>query len=252
MESDYRHTILIVEGNAQNKKVIASILQTEEIDTVFSDTGASAIEEIKVAKKPFSLIVSAQNLEDMAGIPLLEQAKELAPDSIRFLMAAYSEIELIINAVNKSSVHRFLVKPFEPIDFLKAVQSSLKLYNSFVEHEKLLKLAKQQNSKLYELNCQLMETVKSHQKNILRLDNEIKTINDEILALSSQQQKPSKPVFDKISNYVAIDQGLGAAKIDAAKVDVLFSETIHTLYNQFDELAQRAGFEMPHINGDTP
>ncbi|MFH2060380.1 MAG: response regulator [Pseudomonadota bacterium] len=245
MESDYRHSILIVEGDAQIKKTIASIVQEQEIDMVFFDTGESALEEIKHSHRPFSLIVSAQNLNGMTGTVFLEQAKERAPDSIRFLMAIYSEIQIIINAVNQSAVQRFLVKPFENQDFLKAIRSGLKLYTSFVEHNKLLGLAKQQNSKLYELNCELMEATKARNKTINNLDNDIKTINDEITALSSQQKKTSQTLFDLISTYVTSNQ-----KVDAAKVEALFFETIHTLYNQFDELAQRNGFEMPQIKSD--
>ena len=245
MKSDYRHSILIVEGDAQIKKSIASIFKEEGIDMFFFDTGESALEEIKNSQRPFSLIISAQNLNGMTGTFFLEQAKELVPDSIRFLMAIYSEMEIIINAVNQSAVQRFLVKPFEDQDFLKAVRSSLKLYNSFVEHKKLLGLAKQQNSKLYELNCELMEATKARNKTIHGLDNDIKKINDEITTLYSQQKKTSQTLFDKISTYVTSNQ-----KVDAAKVEALFSETIHTLYNQFDELAQRNGFEMPQIKSD--
>jgi len=246
MESENQHRILIVEGDDQVKKRISTNLQTKKVDLIFSNTGESGLNEIKTANKAFSIILSAQSLDDMEGTSFLKQAKEITPDSIRFLMAVYSEMETIINAVNQSAVQRFLVKPFEAEDFLKAIKSGLKLYHSFMEHERLLNLAKIQNSKLYELNCELMETAKSHNKTIQKLDKDITTLNKIIIDFSAKKPKKTNTIPDDISNYVT-----GGNGVNAAKVELLFSQTIHALYHQFDELAQRNGIIMPQIDGDS-
>ena len=242
MESDYQHHILVVDGDDHTKKFIAALLEHEQINIVFADTGELGLEQIKNAKAPFSLIISAQGLNGMEGTLFLENSRVLAPDSIRFLMAVYSEMKTIINAVNQSDVHRFLVKPFDDTDFLKAVHAGLDLYHAFIEHERLLTLAKQQNSKLYELNCQLLEAAKASSNTLHNLDQEIKTLNDQLIDLSSGHPEDATALIEKITAHVKTQTG-----VDAGKVETLFSETIRTLYDQFDELAQKNGLVMPQI-----
>ena len=153
MESEYQHKVLVVDDDEQVGKTIGLILQREKIEYVLADSGESALEEIKKTKKPFSLIIADQRLGGMEGTRFLEHTKELTPDSTRFLMTAYSETETLINAVNKGSVQRYIVKPCEAKDIAKAIKSGIKLYELFLDNKKLLILAKKQNAKLYDLNC---------------------------------------------------------------------------------------------------
>ncbi len=247
MESDYRHSILIIEGDPQTKQTITSILGGKKVETVFSDTGEIALKLIRERKQAFSLIICAQSLAGMPGTVLLENAIKHTPDSIRFLMVRYSEMKTIISAVNQSAVHRFFVKPFENKDFLAAVQSGLNRYSSFLEHEKLLELVKKQNSKLYELNCELMEAVKNHTRTIHDLDNDIAELEQKILDNAAPPSQGPGDLFKTILETVTVNR-----QIDAGKIEMIFSKAIQTLYNQFNDLALRNGFEMPEINGDVP
>ncbi len=247
MESDYRHSILIIEGDPQTKKTIASILSKKEIDTVFSDTGELALKQIRERKQPFSLIISAQSLEGMPGTVFLENAKKHTPGSIRFLMARYSEMQTIISAVNQSAIHRFFVKPFENEDFLAAVQSGLSRYSSFLEHEKLLELVKKQNSELYELNCELMEAAKTHTKTIHDLDNDIAALEKDILVNASSRSQHPDDLFKAILETVTVNK-----QVDTNKIEIIFSRAVKALYEHFVAQALRNGFKMPETFGDAP
>jgi len=246
MESDYQHRILVVEQDEQTKKIISALLQAQKLDAVFADTGEAGLEAIKNnTGTPFSLIISAQGLTGMEGTLFLENTKKKTPDSIRFLMAVYSEMQTIIKAVNKSDVHRFLVKPFDDRDFIKAIRTGLNLYHAFIEHERLLSLAKKQNSKLYELSNQLMKAAKEHTRNLHLLDKEIKRLNSALHELSSHQPDASSLLQEKITAYLT-----GGHDADAAgKAEILFSQAVRHLYDQFDDLAQKNGLIMPRIEG---
>ena len=246
MESEFQHSVLVVEGDGQIKKTIASLLKDKPITAAFCDTGEAALEEIKSAARHFSVIISAQSLAGMPGTCFLENAQKTAPDSIRFLMANYSEMETLINAINQSAIHRFFVKPFENQDFLKAIGAALRLYTAILEHERLFKLAKKQNTRLFDLNCELMEATKTYNMSIQSLDGEIKGINDDIGALTAGKPDAGDTILKKMTNYIRVSDG-----VDPEKAKALFSSTILTLYDRFDELAHRNGFEMPRIKGDT-
>ncbi|MCD4721107.1 MAG: response regulator [Desulfobacula sp.] len=245
MESEYQHKVLVVDDDEQVGKALDRILQKEKIEYVFANSGESALEEIKKTKKSFSLIISDQDLDGMKGTLFLEHAKKLTPDTARFLMTAHSEMETIINAVNKGEIQKYIVKPWEHDDLVKDIKSGIKLYEFFLDNEKLLTLAKKQNAKLYDLNCELMETTKTHNKTIHELDHDIEIIEKEIKDLSSKTPVNLDTLIDEIENSVKNDQG-----ISLEKIQTLFSDTINGLYDQFSEAAYRNGFEMPDIKGE--
>lgn len=247
MESEYQHRALVVDDDEQVRNIVENIFLMEKVDPVFVKNGESGLEKIKTAKAPFSLILTDQGLGGMKGTQFLEQAKNLSPHSIRFLMTGHSEIQTIIYALNQGAIQRYIVKPWKTDDLATAIRSGIRRYESFLEEERLLVLAKQQNTKLYDLNCELMETTKSHNKAIHDLDSEIEIIENQIKAFSSQKPPRAGALLDEIEDTVREPSG-----IDPEKLEALFSKTIKSLHDQFNEMAQRSGFEMPGTEGLIP
>lgn len=245
MEHEFQHKVLVVDPDTQVGQAIDQILQRKKIGYRLADCGDSALEQIKTTKKPFSLIIADQHLTDMKGTRLLEQAKILTPDSIRFLMAASSDMDIIIKAVNSGVIQRYIVKPLEQKDLAKAIQSGIQRHDFFLDNETLLTLAKKQNAQLYELNCKLMETTKSHSNEIHVLDHDIELLKKQIKDLACQTPRNPDPLLSEIENWVKGPQG-----IDSKKVTRLFSETINGLYSRFKDVARQNDFEMPGLNGD--
>ena len=91
-----------------------------------------------------------------------------------------------------------------------------------------------------------MEATKAHNKTIHELESDIEIIEKETKNLSSQIPVNPDMLIEEIENSVKNDQG-----IDLEKIQTLFSDTIKGLYDQFNELAQRSGFEMPEIEDET-
>ena len=242
MKSEYQHKVLVVDGDEQAVKTIAHILRTQKIEIAFADSGELALKKIKQTKRPFSIIIAEQHLKEMKGTRVFEHAKELAPDTVRFLMSANFEAATLINAVNKGSIQRYILKPIETDSLAGFIRSGILLYESFLDNEKLLNLAKKQNTKLFDLNCELMEATKSHNRKVLEFDSSIEKIEKEIQTLSSQQSINPDALLERIENSLKNDHGF-----DAKKTAALFSDTIKALYDQFNELAQRNGFEMPEM-----
>ena len=52
----------------------------------------------------------------MAGVDLLRQAREIAPDTMRLLLTGYSDIEAIIGSINDGEVFRYINKPWNAED----------------------------------------------------------------------------------------------------------------------------------------
>jgi len=245
MDQEYKHKVLVLDDDKQVGKSIGRILEIENIEYIVTNSGESALEEIKKAETTFSLILADQRMKGMKGTMLLEHAKKLTPDTVRFLMTAYSEMDTIINAVNKGSIQRYITKPWDHESLIASIRSGIELYEFFLSNKKLLSLAKRQNAKLYELNCKLMETTKLHNKTIQELDLDIETIKNQIKKLSFLTPVDPDILLNKIEGYAKTDNSL-----DSKKLENIFSTAITEIYSRFKELSYRGGFEMPEIKGE--
>ena len=242
MESLYQHKILVVDDDKKTGKILKNFFQEKKIKSVFVANSDLALEEIKNSEKPFSVIIATQDQDSMTGTQLLEQARKTIPDTARVLMTSHSQINTIIQAVNKGAIQNYIVKPWTEESLEKAIKSSIKIYDLFLEDKKLAKLAKKQSTILYEHNCNLLESTKSHDKTILDLDNNIETLKKEIKTLLNKTADNTDEIIDAIQTHVKTD-----TSIDSEKTKTLYIETIKLLYDKFNDISQRNGFEMPEI-----
>ncbi len=253
MESEYQHKILVVVDDKKNGDTLKNIFLAKKNNCVLVNKGESALEEIKKAEQPFSVIIADQELGSMTGTQVLEQAREIVPDTIRVLMTSRSQVDSIIQAVNKGAIQNFIVKPWRDEELEKAIKSSIKLYNKFLENKNILISAKKQGTTLYELNKKLMEVTKNQNKTIHTLDNDIETLRKKMRTVPAQtsDNPDTTPdqiideIIDELKTHVKTDTGL-----DAQKIQTLFNSTIKGLYDKFNEIAYRNGFEMPAIKGE--
>lgn len=239
MTSPYPHKVLVVDDEPQVGKALRRLLEMEKLESVYADSGESALETLKSAIQPFSLIISDQKMPGMEGTKFLEHAKTLHPETIRFLITGYSQMETIINAVNKGSVQRYISKPWDNDELLVAIRSGIEQYERFLENKALITLAKKQNATLYELNCELMETAKTHDKERISIDAQIESIDAQLKGLTAHQAPGPAGIMAQLQATLA---PLG--KQGQKMLNDLYLKTITALYNDFNDLALGNGFEM--------
>lgn len=242
MEDSIRHKILIVDDNDAEKEIFRNVLTTPRIEKEFAVSGEAGLELIKSQEQPFSVIISEQEIAGMKGTQFLEHVRQIHPHTSLFLMADQADVNAITTVVNNGIIQRYITKPLNPEQVAAMIQTGIEMFESLTENEKLLTLAKNQNTKLYDLSCNLMETAKSHNKTAVKLDEEIELLKRQIQEISD---KP--PVKPDILSPQIIDYITQNGKVSPEKIYALFSETIRTLHVRFTETAYRNGFEMPDI-----
>jgi signal transduction histidine kinase len=119
------HTILLVDDESENLEVHAALLAgTAEILT--ANSGAQAL-EILHGRKDVSLIIADQRMDGMTGIELLSAVAAEYPDIIRIVLTGYSDVEPMLQAINRAKTWRFLVKPCDPEQLRASVNEALRL-----------------------------------------------------------------------------------------------------------------------------
>ena len=77
-------------------------------------TAPSAAQGMEIlATTEIQIVISDQRMPKKTGIELLSEVALLYPDTIRILLTAYSEAEVIIDAINQGQVYQYITKPFE-------------------------------------------------------------------------------------------------------------------------------------------
>ncbi|MBT7713904.1 MAG: response regulator [Deltaproteobacteria bacterium] len=91
-------------------------------------SGKDALEQLKNSEGAVSLIISDQRMPQMTGAQFFEEANKISPSAIRFLLTGYSDMEAVIDAVNKGEIHRYLTKPWNDDDLILQVRQGLEQF----------------------------------------------------------------------------------------------------------------------------
>jgi response regulator RpfG family c-di-GMP phosphodiesterase len=235
MADKFDHTILIVDDEEQVGRALGRLMKQIGVKYVYMDSGQAGLKRIKSSSTPFSLIISDQRMPGMEGSEFLANAKKLTPNTIRFLLTGYADVDAVTRAVNKGSIHRYIAKPWNKDVFIETVKGGLEQYELVMENDRLFKLAKAQNTKLFTLNTDLKKSSIVHQKAIIQRDKEIEQLN-----------KRLESGFEN-RNYINEIEVLLKKNdlMEKEKLNTLYAAVMTELFEQFQEIATRNGFEMP-------
>jgi adenylate cyclase len=101
------------------------------------------------------LVITDQRMPEMTGIQLLEKLSPEFPDTIRMILTGFSDIEVIIEAINSGNVFRYITKPWDETELRMTIENARQLFdlqtrNRALMEELRLKVAEQdQTLKLF-------------------------------------------------------------------------------------------------------
>lgn len=125
LESPRCDRVLAVDDEPDNLDVLAMILEDDwDVFTATSGPEALAVME---AQGPVDLVVADQRMPGMTGVELLAEVARRWPETLSFVLTGYSDVEPIVEAVNRGAVHRFLLKPWEAEEMRAAVADAMEL-----------------------------------------------------------------------------------------------------------------------------
>jgi len=108
--------------------------------------GRKILEQNEIA-----VIVTDQRMPVMTGIEFLESIIPVYPDTIRILLTGFSDINAVMDAINRGQVYKYLVKPWADEELKMYIQNAIEIYHLRKENRELankLELANKQLSNL--------------------------------------------------------------------------------------------------------
>ena len=133
MEKKYR--LLIVDDEEDNLALLYRTLRTK-YDITKAHNAIEALDILKTEK--FDCILSDHKMPMMDGVEFLKRVNDIQPRTMRLLVTAYSDVKILIDAINYAKIYRYIKKPYTPDELLMIVESALECYQLKIDNENLI------------------------------------------------------------------------------------------------------------------
>jgi response regulator RpfG family c-di-GMP phosphodiesterase len=150
--------ILVVDDEAIVVSTLRETLRRQNYDVVATTDTTIALAELRAG--PFAVIIADQRMPLISGLELLDQAREIQPNATRILMAGVVSLDMVLDAINKGEIYRFIVKPWLREELLVTIKNAAQRHELVQQNLHLQTATQTMNGQLVELNQSLEEQVK--------------------------------------------------------------------------------------------
>lgn len=127
--------LLIVDDEIDNLQLMYRTLR-RDFDVVKAQGPFEAFDILKNEK--FCCVLSDHKMPDMDGVEFLKRVKDSNPNTVCMLVTAYSDVEILMNAINYAKIYKYIKKPYAPEELLHNVQLAVEYYHLKEDNRKLL------------------------------------------------------------------------------------------------------------------
>lgn len=155
-----------------------------------------------------AVLISDQRMPGMSGVELLERARADFPDVRRMLITAYSDMQAVMDAVNRGQVVRYFVKPWVKEDLGAALDDSIRIWSlqgrlrdiesRMLRSERLATLGQVSAGIAHEL----MNPVGYMSQNVEALRRELDVVRDALLPIL--ESKPNDALQNALAEMPSI------------------------------------------------
>jgi len=189
--------------------------------------------------QPVEVVISDMRMPEMNGTQFLEIVRERWPGTVRMLLTGYADVQLILGAINRGEIYRYITKPWDDNDVLLAARHAVERKRLEEEKQRLEALTRIQNEELKELNADLEgkvvqrtaqlrslheELLVSHEKLKTTYLTSIKVFSNMIEMRGANLAGHSRRVAD-LARKIALRMGLDGREIQ----DIFVAGLLHNV-----------------------
>lgn len=173
-------SILLVDDEENILRALQRLLMDEEdIEITVATSGEEGLKMLPDLVN-LGLIVSDQRMPGMTGAQFLEKARTIKPDATRIILTGYADVTAAVDAINKGGAWRYLAKPWNDDELIRAIHEGLERYRIYMENRRLNALVLKQNQELDEWNANLKQRVLAQTTEIRKKNEELTSSNSRL------------------------------------------------------------------------
>jgi putative nucleotidyltransferase with HDIG domain len=207
--------ILIVDDDTNVVRALMRTLNCLDCEFYATDKPEEAINELY--NKGFDIIITDQRMPKVTGLEILKEAQKIDDDILGILITGYSDMEVVVAAINEISLFRYITKPWNNEDLISVVQEALSI--------RLERINQVNNS------IRNMQEIEMYKEKIKRFNANIDKLNMQTKnALLKLIKAKDMTVYEhsiKVANYamlIADVMGISKSRKDILKQAALYHD----------------------------
>lgn len=133
-----KHIVLIVDDEPDNLALLRRTLRSQ-YEVLTATNGKEALDIVNQRGNEISLIISDQKMPLMQGTEFLSQISQDFPNIIKMLLTGHSDLDILVDSINKCNLFQYIFKPFEPEELLLIVQNGIEVFELAQSKQRMLK-----------------------------------------------------------------------------------------------------------------
>ena len=122
-----RHGILVVDDQEDVTTSLRRMLEREGYQVVTAGSAEASFDLL--ATRHIDVVIADLRMPAMNGDEFLERVKLIYPDVVRMVMTGAPDLRAATSAINRGTIFKFLVKPFDEKEFLANVEEACALHD---------------------------------------------------------------------------------------------------------------------------
>ena len=187
-----------------------------------------------ISKNKIKVVISDNRMPDMLGIEFFEILSISHPEIIRIIVTAYADTDVVMQAINKGKVYKFITKPWNKNELQVTIDNAFESYNLRQQNQELLSQMTYKNKELEDLNFRLMievaerskaeEELALHRDNLEKLvkqrteelnkinidlglaNNELLSVNQELSVINEELDGTNKKLNEEIQIRIQVQE----------------------------------------------
>lgn len=80
-----------------------------------------------------AVVVTDQRMPHMTGMEFLEKIRDLYPETVRIMLTAYSDVDVVVGGLNSWTVNVFLKKPWDEAELRMEVRNAVRYHHHLMD-----------------------------------------------------------------------------------------------------------------------
>jgi serine phosphatase RsbU (regulator of sigma subunit) len=198
------HPILYIDDEEDNLTVFNAAFR-RDYKVHLAISGHKGLEIMK--DYDIHLVITDQRMPEMTGTEFLEMIIPHYPDCIRMVLTGFSDVEAIIQAINKGRVYRYITKPWNKDELKITIDRALEAYDLKQQNKNLIEDLKKANQNLEQKVIQRTKQIEQQKKEMTDSIHYASKIQSALLPLDEDLDTllPSYFILNKPRDIVSGD-----------------------------------------------
>jgi serine phosphatase RsbU (regulator of sigma subunit) len=196
--------ILYIDDEEDNLTVFYSNFR-RHYEVHLAGSGREGLELMQ--KHEMQVVIADQRMPEMTGIEFLEKIIPEYPDCIRMVLTGFSDVEAIIQAINKGRVYRYITKPWTRDSLKITIDQALETYHLKQRNKRLFSDLEEANKTLEKKVIERTKKIEAQRREITESINYASHIQHALLPQKTELDRlfPSYFILNKPRNIVSGD-----------------------------------------------